>query len=407
MGTPHLSNPPAAQPAGRGPWSTARAAVVGIGHSKFGRRTDVTLGELAFESIKRAIDDAGVDKSDIDSLVLGSMGGWYEESLPAVVIAEYAGLDSVDTMRVEAACASGSAAFRSARSIILSGEADIAMAVGIEKMTEVDTPTTVEMIGRAGSFLWEFENYGMTFPAYYAMYATAHMNRFGTTEEDLARVAVKAHHYASMNPLAQFRSEITLEKALHSQLVAWPLKLYDACPITDGSAAVILANEETAKKLSDTPVWIDAIGSSSDSANMNKRSDYVGLRASVQAAKRAYEVAKVTPDKIDVATCHDCFTIAELMAYEDLGFCKKGEGAKLMREGETEVGGRIPVNLDGGLKAKGHPVGATGVSMIVEITKQLRQEAGSRQAPITNGIGLAHNVGGTGHYAFVTILSRS
>jgi acetyl-CoA C-acetyltransferase len=335
------------------------------------------------------------------------MGGWYEESLPAIVINEYAGFSSVDTMRVEAACASGSAALKAARNTILAGEADIAMAVGIEKMTEVDTPTTVEMIGRAGSFLWEFENYGMTFPAYYAMFANAHMNRFGTTEEDLARVAVKAHHYASLNPLAQFRSEITLEKAMNSAVVAWPLKLFDACPITDGSAAVVLASEEKAKALCDTPIWIDAMGSSSDSANMGKRQDYVGLRATVDAARRAYARAKITPDQVDVATCHDCFTIAELMAYEDLGFCEKGQGKTLIREGQTEVGGRIPVNLDGGLKAKGHPVGATGVSMVVEITKQLRQEAGSRQAPITNGVGLAHNVGGSGHYAYVTVLSRS
>jgi acetyl-CoA C-acetyltransferase len=287
-----------------------------------------------------------------------------------------------------------------------SGETDVAMAVGIEKMTEVDTPTSVELIGRAGSYVWEFENYGMTFPAYYALYAVAHMNRFGTTEEDMSRVAVKAHHYGAMNPVAQFQKEITLEKALKSQVVSWPLKLYDACPLTDGSAAVILASEDVAKKLTDTPVWIRGIGYSSDSANLSKRSNYVGLEASVQAARKAYSAAKITPDMVDVAECHDCFTIAELMAYEDLGFCKKGEGAKMIREGETELGGRIPVNLDGGLKAKGHPVGATGVSMAVEITKQLRGDAGARQAPIRNGIGLVHNVGGTGHYAYVTVLSR-
>ena len=216
----------------------------------------------------------------------------------------------------------------------------------------------------------------MLFRSYYALYAVAHMNKFGTTEEDMSRVAVKAHHYGSMNPLAQFQKEITLEKALGSQVVSWPLKLYDACPLTDGSAAVILASEDVARKLTDTPVWIKGIGYSSDSANLSRRADYVGLQASVDAAKRAYAMAKVTPDMVDVATCHDCFTIAELMAYEDLGFCKKGEGASMIREGQTELGGRIPVNLDGGLKAKGHPIGATGVSMAVEITKQLRNEIG-------------------------------
>ena len=328
-----------------------RVAVVGIGHSKFGRRTDVNIGELAFESIKPAVDDAGVDKKDIGNVVVGSMGSWYEESLPAVVVDEYAGLTGAGTMRVEAACASGSAALKAAYNSIVSGEADVAMAVGVEKMTEVDTPTSIELIGRAGSYMWEFENFGMTFPAYYALYAVAHMSKFGTTEEDMSRVSVKAHHYGAMNPLAQFQKEITLEKALGSQVVAWPLKLYDACPLTDGSAAVVLASEAKAKKLTDTPIWIKGVGYSSDTANLTRRDDYVGLKAAVTAAKLAYARAKVSPADIDVATAHDCFTIAELMAYEDLGFCKKGEAAKMIREGETELGGRIPVNLDGGLKA--------------------------------------------------------
>jgi acetyl-CoA C-acetyltransferase len=384
----------------------SRVAVVGIGHSRFGRRTDVSIGELAFESIKQAVEDAGVDRKDIRNVVVGNMGGWSQESLPAVVVDEYSGLSGAGTMRVEAACASGSAALKAAYDSVRSGDGDLAMAVGVEKMTEVDTPTAVELIGRAGSYFWEFENFGMTFPAYYALHAVAHMNRFGTTEEDLARVAVKAHHYGAMNPLAQFQKEITIEKALGSQVVAWPLKLYDACPLTDGSAAVVLASEEVARKLTDTPVWIRGIGASSDSANLGRRGSYVGLEAAVRAANTAYALAKVGPQDIDVATAHDCFTIAELMAYEDLGFCKKGEGAKMIREGETELGGRIPVNLDGGLKAKGHPIGATGVSMTVEITKQLRGDAGRHQAPIKKGVGLVHNIGGTGHYAYVTILGR-
>ena len=383
-----------------------RVAVVGVGHSRFGRRTDVNVGELAFESIKQAVDDAGVDKKDIGNVVVGSTGSWYEESLPAVVVDEYAGLTGAGTMRVEAACASGSAAVKAAYNSIVSGETDVAMAVGVEKMTEVDTPTSVELIGRAGSYMWEIENNGMTFPAYYALNAVAHMNRFGTTEEDMSRVSVKAHHYGAMNPLAQFQKEITLEKAMGSQVVSWPLKLYDACPLTDGSASVVLASEAAAKELTDTPVWIRGVGYSSDTANMSRRDGYVGLAAAVTAAKQAYSRAKVSPEDIDVATAHDCFTIAELMAYEDLGFCKKGEAASMIREGQTELGGKIPVNLDGGLKAKGHPIGATGVSMAVEITKQLRGEAGRHQAPIRKGIGLTHNIGGTGHYAYVTIYSR-
>jgi acetyl-CoA C-acetyltransferase len=383
-----------------------RVAIVGVGHSRFGRRTDVNVAELAFESIKGALGDAGVDRKDVANVFVGSAGGWYEESLPAVVVNEYAGLSGVGTARLEAACASGSAAIKAACNSIVAGDGEVAMAVGLEKMTEVDTMTSVELIGRAGSYTWEFENYGMTFPAYYALYAVAHMKQFGTTEEDMARVAVKAHHYGALNPLAQFQKEITLEKALASQTVSWPLKLYDSCPLSDGSAAVVLASEEVAKRLTDSPVWIRGAGYSSDTANLSRRDGYVGLSATVEAARRAYAAAKVAPGDVDVATCHDCFTIAEIMAYEDLGFCKKGEGAKMVREGETEIGGRIPVNLDGGLKAKGHPIGATGVSMAVEITKQLRNEAGPRQAPIRKGLGLVHNVGGTGHYAYVTVLSR-
>jgi acetyl-CoA C-acetyltransferase len=385
----------------------SRVAIVGVGHSRFGRRTDVNVGELAFESIREAVDDAGVERSEIKNVVVGTMGSWYEESLPAVVVNEYAGLSGAGTMRVEAACASGSAALKSAYNSIMSGETDVALAVGVEKMTEVDSPTSVELIGRAGSYMWEFENFGMTFPAYYALYAVSHMNRYGTTEEDLARVAVKAHHYGAMNPLAHFQKEITLEKAMTSPVVAWPLKLYDACPLSDGSASVVLASEEVAMKLTDTPIWIKGVGYSSDTANLSRRGDYVGLEAAALAADRAYSMAKVSPGDIDVATAHDCFTIAELMAYEDLGFCKKGDGARLVREGQTEIGGRIPVNVDGGLKAKGHPVGATGVSMAVEITKQLRGEGGKRQVPLKKGLGLVHNVGGTGHYAYVTILSRN
>jgi acetyl-CoA C-acetyltransferase len=196
---------------------------------------------------------------------------------------------------------------------------------------------------------------------------------------------------------------------LNSMVIASPLKLYDCSPMTDGASAVIVASEEKAKQLKiDTPIWVAGIGYSSGTANLSKRADFVGLDASVLAAQRAYKAADITPDKVDFAEVHDCFTIAEIMAYEDLGFCGRGEGVKLLREGQTEIGGRIPVNMDGGLKAKGHPIGATGCSMIYELTRQLRGEAmqRSRQVPLKNNVGLAHNVGGTGHYCYVTILKR-
>ena len=387
-----------------------KVAVVGVGVSKFGNRTDVSLQELAWESVKEALDDARLGPEDVEAFVVGNVGGWSSEALPAVVVGEYCGLAPRSGIRVEAACATGSAAVRTAYHMVASGEVDIAMAIGVEKMNESPTPTVVEFIGRAGNYFWEFENFGLTFPGYYALYATAYMNRYGATEEDLCKVAVKNHYYGSLNPKAQFQKAITVEECLNSRYVAWPLKLYDSSPITDGSAAVILASEEVARKITDTPVWIKAIGYANGTANLSKRVDFVGLEAAQIAAQMAYKKAGIDPQEpvkyLDVAEVHDCFTIAEIMAYEDLGFAKRGEGYKLIREGQTYIGGLIPGNLDGGLKAKGHPIGATGVSMIAELTKQLRQEVEKgRQAPIRKGMALAHNIGGTGHYAFVTILS--
>ncbi|MGC9051798.1 thiolase domain-containing protein [Pyrobaculum sp.] len=389
-----------------------KVAVVGIGVSKFGNRADVSLPELAWEAVKEALDDARLAPEDIQAFVVGNVGGWSSEALPAVVVGEYCGFVPRNGIRVEAACATGSAAVRTAYHMIASGEADIVMAIGVEKMNESPTPTVVEFIGRAGNYFWEFENFGLTFPGYYALYATAYMNRYGATEEDFCKVAVKNHYYGSLNPKAQFQRVITVEECLASRYVAWPLKLYDSSPITDGASAVILASEEIAKKLTDTPVWIKAVGYANGTANLSKRLDFVGLEAAQVAAQMAYKKAGIDPQNpvkyLDVAEVHDCFTIAEIMAYEDLGFAKRGEGYKLIREGQTYIGGLIPVNLDGGLKAKGHPIGATGVSMIAELAKQLRQQVErGRQAPIRNGMALAHNIGGTGHYAFVTILSLS
>lgn len=388
-----------------------KVAVIGVGNSKFGIRNDVNVSEIAFEAVKPSLEDAGLAAKDVQFVALGSVGAgaWYEELLPAVIVGEYCGLTKAGLMRVEAACASGSAAFFAAYSAVASGHVDIAMALGVEKMREIDTPTAMEWIGRAGYYFWEFHNFGMTFPAYYALYANAHMARYGTTEEDLALVAVKNHKYAAMNPKAQLQNKVTVDEVLSSMVIASPLKLYDCSPMTDGAASVIVASEEKARELKiDTPVWVAGIGYSSGTANLSKRPDFVGLDASVLASQRAYKAANITPNQVDFAEVHDCFTIAEIMAYEDLGFCNRGEGTKLVREGQTEIGGKIPVNMDGGLKAKGHPIGATGCSMIYELTKQLREEAveKSRQVPLKNYVGLAHNVGGTGHYCYVTVLRR-
>lgn len=388
-------------------------AVVGVGHSRYGVRSDVNIGELAWESINMALEDANLEQKDIEYFIVSSVGGWSSEYLPAVVIGEYSGLTPKGTARVEAACASGSAAVKLAYEMVSSGTVDIAMAVGVEKMNESPTPVVVEFIGRAGNYFWEFHNFGLTFPGYYALYATAYMHRYGATEEDLCRVAVKNHYYGARNPKAHFQKEVTIEKCMSSRYIAWPLKLYDCSPITDGSAAVILASEDVAEKLTDSPVWIEAVGEASDTANLSKRDDFTYLRAARIAAEKAYKKARLEDGYkmykyFDVAEVHDCFTIAEVLAYEDLRFAEPGKGIELVKNEETYIGGKIPVNLSGGLKAKGHPIGATGVGMVAELTNQLLQRVEKdRQAPIKNGRALAHNVGGTGHYAYVTILSLS
>ncbi len=385
-----------------------RVAIVGAGLTRFGRRVDVGMNHMAWEAIKAALEDAGIEQKDVDFFAVGNTGVWSEEPLPAITIGEYAGLTPKGTMRVEAACATGSAAIRVAYQAIASGSARMALAVGVEKMYNSPTGAVVELIGRAGNYFWEFENFGLTFPGYYALYASAYMAKYEVKEEDLALVSVKNHYYGSFNPYAQFQKPVKLEDVMSSKYVAYPLKLLDSSPITDGAAAVVLADEESARKLTDTPVWIKSQGVASGSANLSKRQDFLGLPASVEAATQAYRGAGITDPlkQIDVATVHDCFTIAEILAYEDLGFAKRGEGVQLIRDQQTYKDGIIPVNLDGGLKAKGHPIGATGVGMAVEAVKQLRGEAPpQRQATIKNGVALTHNVGGTGHYAYVTVYS--
>jgi len=247
---------------------------------------------------------------------------------------------------------------------------------------------------------------GITFPGLYALMATAHMNAYGTTERQLAAVAVKNHYHGSMNPKAQMQKEITLETALSSRMVAWPLKLYDCSLITDGASCLILTRPELAHRFTDTPVQIIGSGQASDTIGLYERKSLTSLEAARIAAKKAYGMAQVKPEDIDVAEVHDCFTIAEILAYEDLGFCKAGEGGKLAESGETKLGGRIPVNTSGGLKAKGHPVGATGTGQAYEVYLQLTERAGKRQVRDAE-IALTHNVGGSGATATVHIYRRS
>ncbi len=381
-----------------------RVGIIGIGHGVFGRRSDATVQELAFEAFREAIEDAGIGREDIDASVIGSVPEYHKQrSLPGVV-QEYLGLYPKPTWLTEVACSSGSAAIRTAWMGIKAGVHDIVAVIGCQKMTELATPEILALMGRVGEVQWE-SVFGTTFPAYYAMFAQRHMYEFGTTREQLLEVAIKNHYYGARNPYALFRKEITMEKAKASDDVSLPFQVYDCCANADGAACVILASEDKAKEIADNTVWLDGMAAATASMSVLRRPNLVGLPSAEKAAADAYEMAGISAEDVKVADVHDCFTVAEIMAYEDLGFCPKGEGGKFISERQPYIGGKVAVNVDGGLKAKGHPIGATGVSMTYEIAKQLRGEAGERQVPDAD-IGLTHNVGGIGQYCFVQVLRR-
>jgi len=378
--------------------------VVGIGHGRFGRRSDASVQELAFGAYRRALADADLDPGEIQASVIGAVPEYHKQRSVGGVIQEYLNLNPRPTWLTEVACASGSAAIRTAWMAITSGLHEVVAVIGCQKMTELSTAEILALMGRVGDVQWE-SVFGTTFPGYYAMFAQRHRHEFGTTTEMLAEVAVKNHYYGARNENALFRKEITLEKALASDPVASPLLVYDCCANADGAACLILAAEEKARQISDRPVWLDGLGCATASMSVLRRPDLTGLPSATDAAEQAYAMAGVTAQDIKVAEVHDCFTIAEIMAYEDLGFCAKGEGGAFIQEKRSYIGGATPVNVDGGLKAKGHPIGATGVSMAYEIVRQLRGDCGERQVPDAD-LGLTHNVGGIGQYCFVNVYRR-
>ena len=381
-----------------------RVGVVGIGHGRFGRRSDATVQELAFEAYRAAIEDADLDPQAIEASVIGAVPEYHKQRSVGGVIQEYLNLNPHPTWLTEVACASGSAAIRTAWMAIRAGLHDIVVVIGCQKMTELTTAEILALMGRVGDVQWE-SVFGTTFPGYYAMFAQRHRHEFGTTSEQLAQVAVKNHYYGARNDKALFRKEITLEKALASDPVASPLRVYDCCANADGAACLLLAAEPQARQISDKVVWLDGIGCATASMSVLRRPDLTGLPSAVDASGQAYAMAGVGAKDIKVAEVHDCFTIAEIMAYEDLGFCGKGEGGAFIADKQSYVGGSTPVNIDGGLKAKGHPIGATGVSMAYEIVRQLRGDCGERQVPGAD-LGLTHNVGGIGQYCFVNVFRR-
>jgi acetyl-CoA C-acetyltransferase len=383
-------------------------AIVGIGCTKFGEMWDKSFRDLFIEAGLMALSDAEVSGAQIEALYGGNMsaGMFLEQEHIGALIADYSGLttNNIPSTRVEAACASGGLALRSGIIAVASGYHDVVISAGIEKMTDVGAEKAMDALASAADREWEAE-VGATFPGLYAMMARAHMHELGTTREQLAQVAVKNHYHGSMNPRAQFRNKITIDTVINSPLVADPLRLFDCSPITDGAAAVVLVPAERAKEFTDTPIYVKAAAQASDTISLHDRRSLTSIDATTIAADRAFKMARLQRSQIDVAEVHDCFTIAEIMAIEDLGFFEKGAGGPVTLAGDTAIGGKIPINTSGGLKACGHPVGATGIKQAVEIVEQLRGDAGKRQVDGAE-VGLTHNVGGTGGTVVVHILAR-
>jgi acetyl-CoA C-acetyltransferase len=358
---------------------------------------------LAFEAYSSALDDADLESSAIDGSVVCSATHYDKQRSPAGVVSEYLGLSPKPTFNVEAACASSAVGLRIAWSLVSSRLHDVVVVVGVQKMTELSSGEIQELMGRAGDVMWE-SPFGTSMPAYYAMYANAHMAKYGTTEEDMARVTVKNRKYGSKNPQAMFQKPVTIEDVLNSRPVSKPLKMFDCCANADGAACLIVTSGERARKITDKPVWVAGIGLASSPMSLaGRRGPLTSFEVTKNAAKSAYEMARVRPTDVDVAEVHDSFSITEILNYEDLGFAKPGKGSKLLKDKDTELGGKIPVNIDGGLISKGHPVGATGASQITSLVHQLRKEAGDVQVDGAK-IGLAQNIGGIGMYSAVSIL---
>ncbi len=393
-------------PTTRGPEVKSRVAVAGVGQTKFGVHKGQALSELAAEASFSAMADAGVDRSDIGFVSVGVASGSLSGQLsPAASILDAVGLVGVPCQRSEAACATGSAAIYAAYSHISSGLADTAIVIGAEIMTQGGTSSATDYLAQMTDCRWEY-SLGITFPGMFALMASAHMKEFGTTEEDLALVSCKNHRNALKNEDAQFHKTVSVEDVLGSPPVAPPLKLLDCSPLSDGAAAIILASEEKARTYTDTPVWVRAIGAASSGNLLSQRKHLSSIPSIRLAAMRAFQQSGLSSKDMDFAEVHDCFTIAEIIAYEELGFAERGKGAKLLRDGATEIGGDIPVNASGGLKAKGHPLGATGVGMVVELTRQLRSEVEKSRQIKDAKVGLAQNMGLTGQYSYVSIYSR-
>jgi len=377
-----------------------RVALVGAGVSKFGVRK-ATYRDLVWEAGKACFDSVpGVKPKDLDGLVVGSVMPERTafQSHISSMVAEALGIrPSTLSARTEHMCASGTVGIRYAYAFIAAGLADLVMVLGVEKLNQPVADEAVLNMGTGVDREWEAA-FGLTAPPCFAFAAQRHMAEYGTTEEQLAMVGVKNHTHAAKNPSAHFTKGATLDQVLGSRMIVSPLRLFMCSPITDGAAAVVLASETRARALTDTPVWIRGTGQALDGFQLSSlHEDYAHWPALKRAAQAAYQMAAVGPHEIDLAEVHDCFSIAELIAYEELGFCHKGEAGPFVAEGRSDYGGDVVVNPRGGLIGCGHPLGATGVAQAAEVFVQLRGEAGARQVPAA-ALALTHNNSGMGEH---------
>lgn len=409
-------------------------AIVGAGMSKFGCFPGFTSRDIFVDAYKDLLTtvDKGIDPKDIEAFYLGNYSSdlFEGQSHLAPIIANWIGLSPIPAARLEGACASSSVAFREGMIAIASGLYDMVLVGGIEKMTDLPISEVTDTLATAADIPYEVSA-GFTFPGFYASMATAYMNAYGATPETFMKVAIKNHFNGSLNPKAQFGQKISdimeIKKASAvkkgrpvpswksemeflsddkaNPMIAWPMRLYDCSPVSDGGAALLLVSEELAYQFTDNPVFVIGSGAASDGP-LHSRTSITSIPSAKLASQKAFEMAGVSTDDIKLAEVHDCFTIAEIIATEDLGFFEAGKGGAGAEAGETSRSGRIPINTSGGLKSKGHPVGASGAGQIVEIWKQLRGQAGDRQLPCNPDLGLTHNVGGTGQTCIVNIFER-
>lgn len=379
-------------------------SVIGIGETKMGKLPDRSLRDLIREAGSKAIADAGIDKDTIEALYIGNFNASYlcYQSHLGPLASEVLGLGNIPAVRTEGACASGSLAFRQGLIAIASGIYDVVLVGGVEKMTHRETETVTTGIASAADVELEV-NLGATFPSIFAMLANRYFYEYGNVREHMAMCAVQNHANALLNPDAQMHKKISMEEVKNGFPVAYPLTVFDCSLVTDGAAFVVLAATEVAKKISHKRI-VEVIGSghAGDTLTIATKKSLTTLDATVNAATQAYKMAGIKPSDIDFAEVHDCFTITQILNIEDLGFFEKGQGGIAVLEGKTALDGKLPINTSGGLKAKGHPIGATGLSQVYEVVTQLRGEAGPRQVRKAD-IGLTHNLGGTAATCLVNI----